>query len=510
MIVAWFCCAALGAAPASAAVPSPERRHASDTLFIADALLVDGSGRPARRASVRVAGGRILGVGRLRPGRGDTVVQARGRVLAPGFIDTHAHYDRGIFEAPDVVAATSQGITTVVVGQDGGEPYPLADFFARLEREPVALDVAAYAGHGTLRQLVMGDDFKRVATPREVDSMAALLRGELAAGALGLSTGLEYDPGIYSDPEEVLALAKVASAAHGRYISHVRSEDRHFWEAVEELIRIGREARLPVQLSHAKLAMRSIWGQADRLIARLDSARAQGIDVTADIYPYTYWQSTITVLFPGRDFDSRAEAELVLKEVAAPDGILLTDARDPTVVNKTVAQIARERGTDSVTTLLDLTHAAIAAEKEGGEDAGTSIIGTSMAEQDIERIFRWPHSNICSDGASSGGHPRGYGTFPRVLGRYVRERRTLTLEEAVRKMTSLAARHMGFTDRGLVAPGYRADLVLFDPNTVSDRSTPTNPTALSAGIVQVWVNGVTVYQDGKPTGAHPGRPVRRT
>jgi N-acyl-D-amino-acid deacylase len=502
MLLAWLCSTALVVAPASRAV-------AADTLFIADALLVDGSGRPARRASVRVADGRILAVGRLRPGRGDTVVRANGRVLAPGFIDTHAHYDSGIFESPDLVAASSQGITTVVVGQDGSQPYPLAEFFARLEREPAALDMAAYAGHGTLRTKVLGENFKRVATKAEVDSMAALLRGELAAGALGLATGLEYDPGIYSSADEVLALAKIAAAAGGRYISHVRSEDRHFWEAIDELLRIGREAKLPVQVSHAKLAMRQSWGQAGRFIALLDSARAQGVDVTADVYPYTYWQSTITVLFPGRDFESRSEAELVLKEIAAPDGILLTASHDKSVEGKTVADISRARGTDSVTTLIDLTRAAAAAEEQGGEDAGTSIIGTSMAEADVERILRWPHANICSDGASTGGHPRGYGAFPRVLGRYVRERKVLKLEEAVRKMTGLAAAHMGFKDRGLVAPGLRADLVLFDPATVIDRSTPLDPTALATGIDVVWVRGVEVYRDGKPTGARPGRPVRR-
>jgi N-acyl-D-amino-acid deacylase len=474
-------------------------------------LLLDGSGHPGRRASVRVADGRILAVGNIKPGKGDTVVRANGRALAPGFIDTHAHYDWGIFEKPDVVAATNQGITTVVVGQDGSQPYPLADFFARLEKEPAAVDVAAYAGHGTLRSKVLGKDFKRVATAAEVDSMVKLLKGELAAGALGLASGLEYDPGIYSATDEVLTLAKVASAVGGRYISHVRSEDRFFWKAIDELLRIGREAKMPVQVSHMKLAMRSSWGQAGKLIAKLDSARAAGIDVTADIYPYTGWQSTITVLFPGRDFTSRKEAELVLKEIAAPDGILLTDSRDKSVVGKTVAQIGKERGTDSVTTLLTLTQAAAAAEHEGGEDAGTSIIGTSMAEEDIAKILQWPHANVCTDGQATGSHPhpRGYGAFPRVLGRYVREQKVLKLEEAVRKMTSLAAAHMGFKDRGLIAPGYRADLVLFDPATVSDRSTPMDPQALSAGIEKVWVNGVAVYQDGKATGARPGRPVRR-
>lgn len=490
-------------------VPSP-RVSAGDTLFIADALVIDGTGHAGRRASVRVADGRILAVGKLKPGKNDKVVQAKGRVLAPGFIDTHAHYDRDLFEQPDLVAVTAQGVTTVVVGQDGGQPYPLADFFAKLEQHPAAVDVASYAGHGTLRDRVMGRDFKRKATQAEVDSMSVLLRKELAAGAIGLSSGLEYDPGIYSATDELVTLAKITAAAGGRYISHVRSEDRYFWKAIDELIQIGREAKLPVQVSHAKLAMRTLWGQAPKLIAKLDSARAQGVDVTADVYPYTYWQSTITVLFPGRDFTSRSEAELVLKEIAAPDGILLTSSYDKSVEGKTVAQIAKERGKDSVTTLLELTQAAAASEDEGGEDSGTSIIGTSMSEPDIERILQWPHSNICSDGAATGGHPRGYGAFARVLARYVRERKVLKLEQAIHKMTGLAAAHMGFKDRGLIAPGYKADLVLFDPAAVTDRSTPMNPTAQATGVDLVWVNGVAVFQDGKPTGARPGRPVRRS
>ncbi|HET8622213.1 MAG TPA: D-aminoacylase [Gemmatimonadales bacterium] len=478
-----------------------------DTTLVINAVVVDGTGAPARRASVRIADGRILAVGALQRLPGDRLVDARGMVLAPGFIDTHSHFDDSLLVRLDALPAVSQGITTIVVGQDGDQPYPLADFFGRLKATPAAVNVAAYAGHGTIRTDVLKDDFRRAASASEVAMMRQRLERELAAGALGLSTGLEYDPGIYSAPDEVLALARVAAATRGRYISHVRSEDRRFYSAVTELLTIGREARLPVQMSHAKLAMRSLWGSAPKLLERLDSARKAGIDVTLDVYPYTYWQSTITVLFPGRNFADSAEAELVLAEVAAADGIRITHAADRSIAGRTIAEIARAAGEAPVLTLMRLAQRGDSTERAGDDYIG--IIGTSMAEEDIATLLAWPHANVCSDGGTDGGHPRGWGAFPRVLGRYVRERKVLTLEDAVRKMTSLSAAHVGLPDRGTIAPGKRADLVLFDPKTVADRSTPAAPTAPPAGIVRVWTNGVEVYRDGKPTGARPGAVLRR-
>ncbi|HEX2451856.1 MAG TPA: D-aminoacylase [Gemmatimonadales bacterium] len=479
----------------------------AETTLVVNAVVVDGTGAPGRRASVRIAGGRILAVGALKPARGDRVVDARGFVLAPGFIDTHAHYDDSLLVRLDALPAVSQGITTIVVGQDGEQPYPLADFFGRLQASPAAVNVASYAGHGTIRRDVLGDDFRRAASAAEVATMRQRLERELAAGALGLSTGLEYDPGIYSDPDEVLALVKVTAAAGGRYISHVRSEDRRFYSAITELLDVGKQARLPVQLSHAKLAMRSLWGSAPKLLERLDSARKTGVDVTLDVYPYTYWQSTITVLFPGRNFSDSGEAELVLAEVAAADGIRITDAADRSIVGRSIAEIARDAGEAPVLTLMRLAQRGDSIERAGDDYIG--IIGTSMAEEDIATLLAWPHANVSSDGASGGGHPRGWGAFPRVLGRYVRERKVVSLEDAVRKMTSLSAAHVGLKDRGTIAPGSRADLVLFNPKTVADRATPASPSLPAAGILRVWTNGVEVYRDGKPTGARPGVVLRR-
>ena len=489
--------------------PSRAAAGGGATTLIANATLVDGTGAAPRRAAVRVAGDRVVEVGELMPRVGEQVIDAGGLALAPGFIDTHSHADGELFEHRDALAVVSQGVTTVVVGQDGGSPYPLADFFARVEREPAAVNVASYAGHGTLRELVMKDDFRRVATEAEVARMRELLRAELQAGALGLATGLEYDPGIYSARSEVLALAKDAAAVGGRYISHVRSEDRNFWEAVDELIAIGREARIPVQISHVKLAMRSLWGRADSLVARLDRARAAGVNVTADVYPYTYWQSTLTVLFPERDFENRATAELVLREISAPGGLLMAQFDpDTSYVGKTVADVARLRGTDSVTALIGMIRESQAMEKRTGQGA-ESVIGTSMAEEDIDRLLRWPWANVCSDGGLAGRHPRGFGTYPRVLGRYVRERGVLPLEEAVRKMTSLAAANVGIHDRGVVRPGAHADLVLFDPATILDLATPTDPQAVSRGVARVWVNGREVFREGAATAERPGKVLKR-
>jgi N-acyl-D-amino-acid deacylase len=484
---------------------------ASASLLIVNAVVIDGTGAPPHPAAVRVRGDRIAELGTLSAAPGETVVDAKGLVLAPGFIDTHSHGDRGLFEHADALAAVSQGISTIVVGQDGGSPWPLADFFARLDREPAAINVASYAGHGLLRGKVMGEGFRRHARPDEVARMRELLAQEMKAGALGLSSGLEYDPGIFSARSEVLDLARAAAAAGGRYISHVRSEDRTFWDAIDEIITIGREAKLPVQVSHVKLAMHSLWGQADRLLRLLNEARAAGVDITADIYPYLYWQSTLTVLFPERDFENRQTAELVLGEISTPDDLLLGRfAPEPSYAGKTLAEIARRRGADPPATLMALIKEALAYQaRHKNDDDVESVIGTSMSEPDLERLLAWPYANVCTDGELDGRHPRGFGTYPRVLGRYVRERKVVSLEEAVRKMTSLAARNVGLRDRGEVRPGAYADLVLFDPATVMDRATTRDPHALSAGIQRVWVNGAVVYESGAPTGRRPGRALRR-
>ena len=487
----------------SAQTPSHAR-----TILIRGATVVDGSGGPARSVDVRIAGDRIEEIGRLMATPRDSVIDAHGLILAPGFIDTHSHHDERLDSERTALAAVSQGITTIVAGQDGWFSFPLADFFARFQARPAAINVASYVGHGRLRSLIMGDDFKRHATAAEVRHMGALLQGEMAAGALGLSSGLEYDPGIYSSTEELIALARISAVAGGRYISHIRSEDKHFWSAIDEAIAIGRVAHLPVQISHAKLAMRSLWGHADSLLARLDRARAAGVAVTLDIYPYSYWHSTLTVLFPERNFHDTAYARFALTEVTLADSAYLSDFEpDTALVGKSIAQIAAARGQDPAATLIDLIDQAQQPKPGGGEYA-EGVIATSMVQPDIDRILMWRYANLCSDGALDGGHPRGFGAFPRFFRQYVRERHLLSLEEAVRRTTSLAARNVGIVNRGRIAPGYFADLVLLDTTTLAERSTPTQPHLTATGIKAVWVNGVLVY-DGAVTGALPGQVIRR-
>ena len=476
-------------------------------VLIRGATVVDGSGGRSKVADVRIAGGLIRQIGTLTASPGDSLVDGRGLVLAPGFIDTHSHHDRGLDKERTALGAVSQGITTIVVGQDGWSNSPLADWFAGFKARPAAVNVASYVGHGRLRDLVMGEDFKRKATAAEVQHMADLLDGEMKAGALGLSSGLEYDPGIYSSTDELVALAKVAARHHGRYISHVRSEDRHFWAAIDELITIGRQAKLPVQLSHAKLAMRSIWGKADSLVGILDRARASGVNVTLDIYPYTYWQSTLTVLFPERNFQDTAYARFALTEVTTPDSAILGDFEpDTTLAGKSIAEISALRHTEPAVTLMDLI-AEAAKPKPGGGEYDESVVAVSMVQPDIDRLWRWPFANVSSDGALNGAHPRGFGAFPRFYRMAVRERHILSLEEAVRRMTSLAAANVGITKRGRIAPGMFADLVLLDTASLGDRATPRDPHLTSTGVRAVWTNGVLVY-NGAATGAFPGVVIR--
>jgi len=478
-------------------------------FLITNISVIDGSGAPAVDADVRIIRDRIAAVGTIDACDDETVIDGGGQTLAPGFIDTHSHADRLIREIPDALRHVSQGITTAVAGQDGRSQYPLADFFAEIEASPAAINIASYVGHNTLRSEVMGDDFKRVATDDEVAQMAGMLKSELDAGALGLSAGLEYEPGIHSETSEVLALARVAADAGTRYISHVRSEDRWLEDAIDEIILIGRETGMPVQVSHIKLAMKRLWGSADDVIAKLDAARAEGVDITADIYPYEYWQATMMVLLPDRDPTNRDAIAEVLDQIAPPDGFWLTRFEpNPDYVGKTLTEIAGLREVDVITAFTQIAQEALDWEEEHGRRAET-IIGTSMAEADIRKLLSWPHANICTDGGLSDLHPRGAGTYPRILGRYVREQRLMPLETAVHKSTGMAADHMGIADRGLIREGMMADLVLFNPETVIDRATPLEPQLLSEGVSAVWVNGELVFRDGATTDARPGKVIRR-
>ncbi len=478
-------------------------------FIITNVQVIDGSGSPAFAASVRVRNGLIAQIGALEACTNETLVDGKGQMLAPGFIDTHSHADTLILDNTDALSSVSQGITTVTVGQDGDSKYPLSDFYSKFEETPATVNLASYIGHNTLRSAVLGEDYKRVATTEEIASMADMLASELRSGALGLATGLEYDPGIYSETSEVIALARVAAKLGGRYISHIRSEDRWFEDALDEVILIGRETGMPVQISHIKLAMTRLWGQADKILAKLEAARADGVNITADIYPYEYWQSTMMVLLPERDFTDRAAIEEVLEQIAPAAGIWMTRFEpNPDYVGKSLVEIAALLELDAADAFSHLAESAERWKQEHGSRA-EMIIATSMKDADIDALMAWSHTNICTDGGLKDLHPRGAGSFPRVLGHFARERQLMSVEAAVHKMSYLAANHMGITNRGLIKEGMIADLVLFNPDTVIDRATPEHPELLSQGIESVWVNGALVYQDGAATHARPGRIIRR-
>lgn len=480
-------------------------------VIIRNGLIYDGSGREPYKADIGIKGDTIAFIGDLSKASAENEVDAKGNAVSPGFIDTHSHHaGSNPFGHRDFEAAVSQGITTIVIGQDGSSNFPLSDFFKKLTDTSVAVNIASYSGHNTIRDSILGKDFKRKATQGEIEKMKALLKQDMEAGALGFSTGLEYDPGIYSANDEVLQLAKVAAPYSGRYISHIRSEDRYFWKAIDEIITIGEEAKIPVQVSHIKLAMHNIWGKADSLLAMFDEARKNEIDITADIYPYAFWHSTIRVLFPDRNFSDEKEAELILKEITLPEDIILGSYEvNPSYAGKNLAEIAKLENKSPAKMLVELIARLDSCDKTKKDGCEEDIMATSMAEDDIKKMMQWPHTNLCSDGSSSGSHPRGYGAFTKFLSKYVRDEKTMTLQQAIKQMTSLAAEHMGFKKIGTIAVGYPADIVLFDPATVKDEATVKEPHKISQGIEKVWVNGKLVFENKKTTGVYPGRVIKR-
>ena len=470
-------------------------------LLIKNVNIIDGSGSERYLADVRIKKKRIEEIGQLERKNGEIIFQGNGLILSPGFIDTHSHADGDILSHPDALAAISQGITTVIVGQDGFSPYPLENFIKNIEELGVTINVGSYVGHNTIRDEILKENFQRTASENEVVLMANMLKNELSSGAIGLSTGLEYVPGIYSNRSEVITLAQVTADAGGRYISHIRSEDRWFEDAIDEIIEIGRSTKMPVQISHFKLAQKNLWYQAARILEKLDLAVKEGINITADLYPYEYWQSNMMVLLPERDPTDRNAVAFALDQIAPPEGIWLTRFDpEPNYVGKTIVEIAKERKTDSITTFMQL-----AQESQLMKEGSDMIIGTSMIEDDIRTLLLWEHTNVGSDGGLVDLHPRGMGSFTKILGKYVREEGLMNLEMAIRKMTGLAADHMGFTDRGYIQIGQMADLVLFDPDTVIDNATPESPDAISDGIFSVWVAGEQVLSNGAVTKARPGK-----
>jgi N-acyl-D-amino-acid deacylase len=472
------------------------------SLLIRNGRLVDGTGGPSRTADVRIHGDAIVEVGpSLAPKAGERVIDAAGRIVAPGFIDMHSHADGGLDEAPDAVTQLRQGITTALVGQDGGGDLPVAGLAERVDRVKPAINLATSVGHGTVRRLVMGADFKRAATPAEIETMKALVDRAMKDGAVGLSSGLEYDPGFYATTDELVALATAIKPYGGFYSSHVRDEENEYVAAWKEAIDVGRRAGVAVEISHMKLASKPVWGHAKEGLALLDAARREGLTVMGDWYPYPYWQSAMYVLIPDRDFGNVEKWRVGLDEIGGPANVRITDYRaDPSWNGKTLSELASAETTDPPALIVRMVKAA-------GPDIG--IIGTSMDEADMRAILAHPQVLICSDGQLSGRHPRGYGAFPRVLARYVREQQVISLEEAVAKMTSRSAAMLGLSDRGVIATGKKADVVIFDAATIADRGTPQEPAQPPVGVDTVIVNGQIVLERGEATSARPGRVLRR-
>lgn len=474
------------------------------TIVILGATLIDGSGRaPLRNSAVVLKGDSIVAVGRrgkVRIPAGAQVIDGRGLIVSPGFIDAHNHSDRGFTTDPTAASQVSQGITTVVIGQDGGSPFPVGEYFADLDKNPIALNVLTFVGHATLRSRVMGADTNRLATPAEVEQMKQLVEQAMRDGAVGLSSGLEYETGKPASTDEMIALAQAASAFGGIYISHIRDEADRTFEALNEAIQIGREARLPVQISHIKLGSVAVWGRAQEVVALINKARAQGLDVTADCYPYDAWSSTIRVLIPSGRHDDPAEVAQGLAAVGGPANITIVSCRaHPDYEFKDMEEISKRERITPVELYMKIVR-----------DGGAGVVCHSIKDSDISIFYRQPWVMVSSDGGIGSHHPRGAGTYPRVLGRYVREYHWLTLPEAVRKMTSLPAQRFKLKDRGVIRVGFKADLVVFDPKAIIDRATFQQPQLTAEGVRHVFVNGVEVWSGGRVTGSRPGRALRRS
>jgi dihydroorotase/N-acyl-D-amino-acid deacylase len=499
-------------------------------LIIRNARIVDGTGAPWYRGEIGVKGDTIAAIARHIDGSGARVIDAGDGVVAPGFIDLHTHARRGIMDTPTADNYILQGVTTLFEGPDGGSPIPLREWFANLERAKIAPNMASFVGQGSVREKVMGR-VDRPATPQELEKMKALVREEMRDGAFGLSTGLFYVPGAFTPTEEVVELARVAGELGGIHISHQRDETAKIRESVAETIRIGEEGRIPTQATHMKVLGAPNWGASGETLALVDRARARGVDVTMDQYPYTASSTSLTAaLLPqwaqegGRqdllkrlgDAEARSRIRATVVDRIRnergggdPKNIQIASADfDPALAGKNLADVTRERGLE--VTVENAADVALDLIRRGRVQG----IFHAMAEDDVVRILRHPATMIASDGevplfGQRAPHPRSYGTFARVLGVYVREKKILSLEEAVWKMSAMPAARVGLVDRGLIRPGMKADMVIFDPAVIADRATFEKPHQYAAGVSHVLVNGTLVVDGGKITGARPGRVLRR-
>ncbi len=497
-------------------------------LLIRDARIVDGAGNPWIRGDVAVRDGKIAAMGRLPGAQAAKVIDAAGDIVAPGFIDIHNHSRRSILDVPDSQNFVRQGVTTVVEGNDGSSPVPLEPFFEKVIAAKTTLNYASFIGHGSVRGEVVGND-DRTATPEEISEMRRLVEQGMRQGAFGLSSGLFYVPGAFAPTEEVVELAQVAARHGGMYISHMRNEADGLLDSVAETIRIGEEGGLPTQLTHHKAVGPPNWGKTAESLKMVDAARARGVDATIDQYPYTASHTGTAALFPkwaqagGRpkllerldDAETRQRIKDDVAEIIRidrgggdPKNVQFSICEfDRELDGKTLADATRDKGRE--VTFESAAETAIEIQIAGGCRA----VYHTMVEDDVARVMAHPATMIASDGGVTPfgegvPHPRYYGTFPRVLGRYVRELKALRLEDAVRKMTSLPAQRLGLFDRGLIRPGMVADLVIFDPETIVDKAEFGDSHHYAEGISEVIINGVVVIDQGEMTGERPGQILR--
>jgi len=494
-------------------------------LVIAGGQIVDGSGAPRRRADVAVKDGRIAAIGTISRTLGKDAIDATGLVVAPGFIDVHTHADE-LAEQPRGENFARMGVTTVVAGNCGSSALDVSKALAQIEQAGTAINFATLIGHNTVRRAVMGNA-DRDPSVSEIEKMKSYVWKAMADGAVGLSSGLQYVPGTYSKTAELIDLARVAGNAGGLYASHMRNEGTDLEGSVAETIRVGEMAGARVQISHLKVDSPSHWGASAKALAMIDEARKRRVAVEADQYAYTAASSGLSIRFPSwaleggqQQVDARLndpamwqKIKTEMRGLLAARGlqdlafaVVASYRPDPTLNGLTMKQVAvRLQGSE-------LPDAQLEAARTMMLQGGASMVYHFMSDSDVDRIMKHPHVAIASDSsvlvAGQGvPHPRGYGNNARVLGEYVRTRKVITLEEAVRKMTSLPAEHFRFPGRGRLAAGNAADLVVFDPATVADTATFEKPHAYPRGIPHVIVNGVPVVRNGETTAARPGVPV---
>jgi len=494
-------------------------------VLIQGGRIIDGSGNPWYEADVGIRGERVVAIGDLSSSTANQVIDANGLMVSPGFIDPHTHALRGIFDVPNAESSLLQGVTTLTEGNDGASPYPIDEHYRAIEEKQISPNWAVFVGQGTIRKIVIGED-DRAASPAELQRMKDMVAAAMEQGALGLSTGLFYVPGSFTPTEEVVELSKVAAAYNGIYISHLRDEAAEILDSVAETIQISELANIPVQLTHHKVIGVGNWGASVDSLAMVDEARARGIDITMDQYPYTAGQTGIVALVPqwaqeggqermvsrfnGSETRQTVKAGIVDRILydrggGDPRNVSVSrNPRDRSMEGKNLAQLTQERGMsptpeNAADVVMDIV-----------SDGGATVVFHHLGNEDVDRIMRHPAVAIGSDGPLSvfgvgAPHPRQYGTFARVLGYYVRERGIISLEEAVRKMSSMSAQRLGIQGRGLLVEGYYADIAIFDSEEIKDMATFEDPHQYAVGMKYVLVNGELVVEEGEHTGRHPGK-----